>query len=174
LTIDAATGEISVKSDASPDYEARRDSYSIIVNVTDGEDAPGNTEPVPASIDDSVAVEIFVNNIDEPGVVCLSPASPTVGSSITASLSDPDGVFTGSGRYTQVKWQWSRADTAEGPFTDIPSASFAGYSTSATYTLVAEDDGKSLKAAAAYVDRHDFGKSAEGVLGTAATCQGGL
>ena len=37
-------------------------------------------------------VRVNVANVDEPGVVRLSPAQPQAATALTAALSDPDGV----------------------------------------------------------------------------------
>ena len=74
---------------------------------------------------------------------------------LTATLADPDGAVSSQ------TWQWSRAGARSGPFADIAGA------TSATYTPVAADDGKYLKAAVSYADVHGAGQSAEGTTAAA-------
>ena len=64
FTINAATGEVSLASDVSPDFEARSE-YSLIVTAT-------------------ADVTVQVLNVDEPGA----------GETITAALTDPDGGIT--------------------------------------------------------------------------------
>ena len=98
--LNASTGEITVKSGASPNYEAYN-SYSLTVTVTDAEDSSEATVPM----------SITVRNVDEPGVVTLSTSSPQVGVQVTASLYDPDGLIGGVYRS-----MWSRANVADGPF----------------------------------------------------------
>ena len=98
--LNASTGEITVKSGASPNYEAYN-SYSLTVTVTDAEDSSEATVPM----------SITVRNVDEPGVVTLSTSSPQVGVQVRASLYDPDGLIGGVYRS-----MWSRANVADGPF----------------------------------------------------------
>ena len=88
---------------------------------------------------------------EQAGTVALSTTTPQVGVAITASLTDPNGGITGT------TWQWSSSDTSGGTYTDISGA------TSASYTPVAADSGKYLKATASYTDSHGSGKSAEKV-----------
>ena len=40
---------------------------------------------------DKLTVTFSVNNVDEPGTLVLSTTTPSVGTEMTASLSDPDG-----------------------------------------------------------------------------------
>ena len=109
--------------EASPDFESPGDAdadnvYEVTVVVTD---SGANT----ASRD----VTVKVTNVDEDGMVTLSTLQPEAKISVTASLTDPDGDITG------LKWQWSRADSAQGTFEDIEGA------TSATYTPIQGVDG---------------------------------
>ena len=74
------SGLIKVKIGATVDYETKS-SYSITLNVTDGEDANGNAENPPV-IDDSIDVTITVNDLEEEGVVTISEAAPVTGTPI--------------------------------------------------------------------------------------------
>ena len=118
FTLDTVRSIIRVKTGAIVDYESKA-SYSITLNVTDGEDASGNPE-TPATIDDTVAVTINVTDLEEDGVVALSRATPSVGVPITATLTDSDGGIT------NLAWQWAKSDTETGSFTDI-SRSHIGF-----------------------------------------------
>ena len=147
FNLNASTGEITVKPGASIDYESSDKSYSVTVSVTDGEDASGDAESDP-TIDATVSVRIEVNNVDDPGIVTLSVATPTVDSPLRASFSDQDG---GSMLY---KVQWSKADAATGPFVDIDGANrFSASDTDSYYTPTAADQGKYLKATMSYFQR---------------------
>ena len=64
-------------------------------------------------------------------------------------MSDPDGRITGA------IWQWAYSSTGTSNWTDIPLA------TSRTYTVVADDLGKYLRASVSYDDAAGAGKSAE-------------
>ena len=142
--LDASTGEITVKSGASIDYESDS-SYSITVSATDGEDASGAAESE-ATTDATVSVRIRVTNLDEPGTVTLSQATSRVGSALLATLDDPDSWVLLSAV------QWSRADTADGPFT-VLSFKYISSPRRASYTPYAADEGKFLKVTLFYIDR---------------------
>ena len=144
FAFDASTGEITVKSGASIDYESDS-SYSITVSATDGEDPSGAAESE-ATTDATVSVRIRVINVDEPGTVTLSQATPRVGSALLATLDDPDGWVV------LFKVQWSRADTADGPFT-VLNFRYISSLRKASYTPVAADEGKFLKVTLFYIDR---------------------
>ena len=150
--LDAATGQITVRPGAVIDFETR-DTYTVLYQVTDGEDASGGTESTPA-IDDALTLTVTVTNANEAGAVSIS-GTAQVGAVLTATLADPDGSVSSQ------TWQWSRSDAQSGPFTAIASAD------SATYTPVAADDGKYLKASASYADVHGAGQSAEATTAAA-------
>ena len=143
--LDTASGQVSVKAGASIDFEDRS-SYVVSYRVTDGEDAAGTAEGTPV-IDDTVTLTVSVTNVDEAGAVTLS-GTAQVGEVLTASVSDPDGSVSGE------VWQWSKASTMSGTFTDISGAM------SASYTVLAADEGEFLKAAATYTDGFGSGRSA--------------
>ena len=137
FSLGAATGAITVKSDATIDYETKP-SYSVTITATDNS---GGT--------DTIDVSINVNNRDDAGEVTLSAATPVLDEAITASVTDPDGGVTG------VSWRWSSSSSATGTFTNI------GGATSASYTPEQADVGKFLKATAFYTDSFGVGKRAE-------------
>ena len=140
FTIDSS-GQL-LTSDAL-DYETKS-SYTVTVDVHDGNDGVGNAN---TAIDASITVTITVTNEDEPGTVSIS-GTVSGGSTLTASVTDIDGTPT------SVTWQWSRGDTAGGSFTRINPA------TSDSYTPVAFDVGKYLRARANYTDPQGSGKTA--------------
>ena len=144
FNFNTSTGEITVKSGATLDYESSDKSYSITVSVTDGEDATGAAES-PATTDATTSVSIEVINIDEPGTVTLSTTAPRVGSMLTASISDQDSSVL---VYTV---QWARAPRADALFIDIPID--PGYMANPTYTPTAADQGKYLKVTMFYAER---------------------
>ena len=67
-------------SAAPPDYETGRSQYTLTVQASDGPNA------------DDLSVTINVINLEEPGTLSLSSEQPQVGSVLTATLTDPDGV----------------------------------------------------------------------------------
>ena len=99
----------------------------------------------------TATVTVNVTNVEEPGTVTISPGRPRLNNDATATLNDPDGGVS------SLSWQWSRADTETGPFSDISGA------TSAEYTTTESDNGKYLRVQATYTDTLGSGRSAERV-----------
>ena len=111
FALNTSTGEITVKTGASINYEsAEPTSYRVNVMVTDGEDDSGATQSQPTT-DATATVVIEIVNVDEPGTVTLSTTSPQLGVGLFATLTDPDGRRGG----IYNSW-WSRSNNADGPF----------------------------------------------------------
>ena len=144
FSLDSGTGQISVKSDAMIDYEML-DAYTVLYQVTDGKDSSNNPEATP-TIDDTLTLTINVTNVDEPGSVTFG-ADPAVGTALTATLTDPDMVASGT-----TTWQWQRSKRPDTGFTDI--------STAASYTPVQGDHAYFLRATANYTDGEGPSKTA--------------
>ena len=87
--------------------------------------------------------------VDQPGEVTLSSTTSEVGVAITATLDDPDGGVT------NVAWGWE-SSPSEGPanWTTISGAN------TASYTPIASDAGKVLRAVVTYDDANGTGKEA--------------
>ena len=145
FTIVTRTGQIRVKDDL--DFETKA-SYSVTVEVHDGRDGAGATS---TAIDDSQAVTITVENVDEPGTVTLTSETQSIQARVpvTASLEDDDGP-------TNVSWQWARS-TNRSNWVNIGGAN------NATFTPADTDAGNYVRATATYNDGQGSGKSAEKV-----------
>ena len=140
FTIDGGT--LSFR--ATPDYEspadANRDNvYHAIVRASDGTN------------EDTLPVTVTVSNVDEAATILLSSVQPQVGTPLTATLTDPDGV---SGA---IAWSWERSLSRTSGWTAIDGG------TSRTYTPDASDLTYYLRVAASYGDREGPGKSARRV-----------
>ena len=144
LAIASTTGQIQVGEGHTLDYESpadknRDNTYNIEIVAADG-----------YSGTDKLTVTISVNNVDEPGTLILSTATPSVGEELTAVLSDPDGSVVNE------VWRWQRAQDADSPaWVDISGAD------SDSYTVADVDGGKLLRAMVSYTDGQGAGKSAE-------------
>ena len=135
--IDASSGQLRTR--APLNFEVKS-SYTVTVTVTDT-----------AGEIDTIEVTISVNNVDEAGTVTLSSTQPQVIFQLTAMLDDPDKV-SGS-----VTWSWESSPNRNSSWTIISGK------TSATYTPVAADVNRFLRATASYTDGEGPGKRAEGV-----------
>ncbi len=147
--IDATTGQLRTK--AALDYEAKS-SYSVIVSVSDGKSSSGGDSD---TLDAFITVTVTVTNAEEAGTVTLSSDMLIVGVELTAELTDPDVVTTGT-----EMWQWAAADDAGFAMNveDIEGA------TMASYTPVEADDGKYLRATVTYTDGEGPNKTASGLV----------
>ncbi len=144
FTIVESTGLI--RTSEALDFETKP-SYSVTVEVHDGLDGLGNAS---TTVDDTQAVTITVENVEELGVVTLTTNAETILArvEVTAVLEDDDGV-------TSVAWQWARSPDGRTDWVNIQGA------TSAAYTPTLEEDrGSYIRATASYTDGHGPNKSA--------------
>ena len=126
----------------SPNFEAAKDVgtdniYDVIVEATDSTRKTGMK-----------AVKVKVTNVEEPGKVTLSALQPQSATALTATPTDPDKGITGA------TWQWAKAGSKNGSYTDIDKAS------SSSYTPVDGDIDSYLRATASYTDSEGSEKSA--------------
>ena len=139
FSIDASSGQLRTR--AALDYETGPNSYTVDVTAAD-----------PSGLNDTIEVTITVNNVDEDGTVTLSTTQPIEGTLLDATLDDPDVVDLAS-----VTWSWRRSQSRTSLGTLISGA------TAATYTPVAADVGRFLRATASYTDEEGPGKNAQAV-----------
>ena len=141
--LDENIGELRVPSTTQLDFETKR-TYEVTVTATDDQ----NTS-------DTVTLTIEVTDVEHEGTVTLSSTQPRVDSPFQASLSDPDGGVTAT------TWKWERSDDGVTGWEDIDGAR------SASYTPVADDAGKYLRATVTYTNTHGPGKTAQSVTSSA-------
>ena len=140
--MDRISGALSFKS--PPDYEDSKAAAAETSTSLAGE----NVYKVMAKVGDgklfrAVEITVHVRGKEEDGTITLSNRQPQVGVPLTATLDDPD---TG---HRTPDWQW-QVETGEGTgvFEDIEEE------VDITYTPVAGDAGKKLRASARYEDAH--------------------
>ncbi len=147
FTIVTSTGQLRLATGVTVDFETKS-TYRVNVEVHDGRDGSGNTS---TTIDDTQAVTVTIENVEEPGTVTLTTDTATIQARVpvTATLEDDDGPFG-------ITWQWSRSPNGSDGWVNI--------ATSATYTPTLEDDaGKYIRATASYTDGHGRNKTANAV-----------
>ena len=146
FALNASTGEITVKTGATINYEVEKKSYSVTIMATDGEDDAGATQADPTT-DATATVSVRIINVDEPGVVTFSTTSPQVGVELRVTLSDPDGRRGGF-----VSSYWERAVSENGPFyADLSDAE--AHSGKRNYTPQEKDKYKYLRFTVWYMDQ---------------------
>ena len=144
FTIVTSNGQIQTSEPL--DFETQS-TYRVTVEVHDGRDGSGNTS---TTIDDTQAVTITIEDVEEPGTVTLTTDTQTIQARVpvTATLEDGDGPF-------DIRWQWARSPNGRTGWANIANA------TSATYTPTLEDDtGNYIRATASYNDGHGENKTA--------------
>ncbi|MCY3886915.1 MAG: cadherin domain-containing protein [Chloroflexi bacterium] len=162
FTFTPADGSLSFA--AAPDFEAPGSAdgdnvYQITITAASTGSGEGATEKRT-----ELAVTVTVTNENDPGTISLSAQLPRRGFALTATApSDSDGRVSG------VTWKWERDETgtATSPSSDCAAIADDGWedakgagATSASYTPVAGDVGKCLRATASYADAHGPDKSA--------------
>ena len=143
FTIVRSTGQLQVGQPLDHEDE---DEYTVVVQVTDSEDADGIFE-IPAVVDATITVTVTVNDVEEPGKITLSwtRPQPLSTSAVTPTLTDPDGDVS------DVTWKWQILGNG---WSDINGA------TSQPYTPATGDVTKHLRAVATYTDSRGSGKTA--------------
>ena len=136
----------------SPDYEAAAsfdmdNTYEVTVQATDESNKVGMHE-----------VTVEVTNVDEMGTITLSALRPQSQTMFNATLTDPD-VPDGpdgpdAGDITDLKWQWAKASSRSGSYSDIEDA------IASSYTPQDTDNGSYLRVTATYTDPEGSDKSA--------------
>ena len=153
--IDIETGQLRMAVDGEEAFEILDDGWfhyprgnsetrflSIVFNVT---------VSVSDLFDRTVETQVPIRvTSDTEGEVTLSMYEPKVGTTITASVSDPDGVLNDS-----VDWQWEYDDgnwVDDGFDEFVPDWQAVVGATSATFTPSADMAGYALRAVASYAD----------------------
>ena len=118
FAIVATSGQLQTK--AALDFETKR-THTVVVGVSDRKDVDGEpvAETVP-DIDDTIAVTITVNNVDEPpsvhGPESFEVAENTSGVLNTYTALDPEGV-------TDFAWSVSGTDASAFTISETPGPS---------------------------------------------------
>ena len=133
----STSGQIQTRTSVNYDYETKP-AYSVTVTADDGK---GGTA--------TIAVTISVTNLDEDGTITFSTDPPSVGTALTATLTDPDGGVTGE------TWEWESSPNGTDQWNTISGAD------TNSYTPVAADVGRYLQVTWKYTDSEGSDKSAK-------------
>ena len=161
--IGSTTGQITVASGTSLDYEAKT-SYSVTVNVTDKKAADGTAN---TAIDDTIAVTVNVTDVNEPPA---APAAPTVSANTTTPTTKIDVSWTAptmTGKPAISDYDVQYRLTGAGSWT---SHSFTGTGTSTSISSLTKGKTYEVQVQAT----NDEGDSAWSASGTAVTVAGGM
>ena len=148
----STSGWLDIPGATSSTYTAADADVGNFLRATASYDDGDGTDKSAETVTTSAVLE------DDDGVVALSSTAPSVGETVTATLTDPDGGVT------RAAWQWASSSTGTSNWTNIAGA------TSATYTVVSGNLNNYLRATVIYDDAAGAGKSAEEVT-TAAVAE---
>ena len=137
----------------APDFEAPTDTDSNNVYTLQVRATPSGKGLAPLS----KAVAVTVTNVNEAGAIALSPPTPRVGQTITATLSDPDTVAS------VQRWRWSLHIEGIGGVGGAEEAVVEAASSglSSTYTPSVFLRGIPLEVTAFYTDRLGSGRQVQ-------------
>ena len=158
ITVNPRSGDFTVAglTDGALSFSsgAERQTFTVAANQDDDWDDEevtlGFGTPLPEGVSagtPATATVSLVDDDDTPGVVTVRPATAEVGTELTATLSDADGVVSIGG------WQWHRRAPEATDWTPVSGAT-------AAYTPVSADAGQYLQATVGYTDAHGPDKSA--------------
>ncbi len=128
-----------------PDFETPKDMDEVDDSVEAGPQGEGDNvyQVTVVASGGEIDVSVTVTDVDEPGKVTIDQPQPQATRSLEADgPGDPDGGVD------EISWQWSRSESAGGPWTDISGA------TSAKRTPTTDDIAHYLRATVTYVDVH--------------------
>ncbi|MYC02060.1 MAG: hypothetical protein F4X58_09090, partial [Chloroflexi bacterium] len=130
----SSSGQLYFRS--TPDYENRGTSFSIRVTAKDPDELEGHLD-----------VTVTVTDVEEPGVVTITPLRGWIGTRFEAELIDGDDSVTGE------TWKWERSRNRSS-WEEITGAS------QDNYTADGDDVGHYLRATVSYSDRRGGNKEA--------------
>ena len=136
FSIVSGTGQLQTR--AALDHETKAAYAAVIIAFN------------PSGGSATISVTIHVDNVEEPGTVTLSSGRFTVGETIVATLTDPDGSIA------ETRWLWEKS-------LDKIAWTAIGGATSAEYTPVLEDVGHYLRVTGSYSDGEGPSKAASGI-----------
>ena len=142
FAIDERTGQMRTKAELDHETQPR---YFVTISVSDGKDDAGNPDLAP-----DATLDVTVTVTDAPGTVTLSSTRPLVGSTLTATVADLDSPVS------VAMWHWERS-------ADGVTWSLIVTATTATYTSVAVDQGRYLRATVTYTDADGTAKEVRSV-----------
>ena len=139
---------VRLRTTQALDFETTSGPLFLQVTVDDGKDADGNPSAIDADADATTTVTVTILDVEEDGVLTLSPDEPGVGTTLTTTLTDGDGMIGGQ------MWQWARSENGRDGWTNTGG-------TTSSYTTTLADADFFLRARVTYTDRRGDGKTAE-------------
>ena len=120
--------------------------YEVTVRFSDGGTAGSH------------AIKVDVQDVEEDGMIMLSPLQPQVGTPLEAVIIDLDGISRDASGNPEAEYQWAKADSMSGTYADIAGA------VSMSYTPAAYDEDSYLQVTVTYLE-HASGRTAKTGVG---------
>ena len=136
---------------------AANNVYKVSVRFSAGGEDGTPGEPTDTPVADEydgddlgeIELTVTVTNVNEQGMLVISPRQPQVGTELTGILTDEDNIAPGTG-----EWQWASSDSMTRPSPDGSSwEDIPARSGDRTYRPTEDDLGKYLRVTVEYVDR---------------------
>ena len=139
-----------LKFKSPPDFEIQLDATTAAEPNTPTTGSDGTYEVRLRFSDGGNAathlLRVEVQDVEEPGMVMLSPLQPQVGTPLQAVIMDLDGLTTDTSGNPSATYRWAKSDSMGGMPTDIAGA------TGRTYTPVEVDEGSYLQVTVVYLE----------------------
>ena len=134
FTIDSGTGQISVASGTTLDYEADKNTYEFQVNVSDGKADDGTAD---TAVDDSVTVNITVTNVNEGAAPAVDfTLTEITATTMLVTVTPPDTTDSSPiERYVVGYEADSEPAVIAAAITSGTTATLTGLTPSTTYTV---------------------------------------
>ena len=120
--------------------------YEVTVRFSDGGTAGSH------------AIKVDVQDVEEDGMIMLSPLQPQVGTPLEAVIIELDGVSRDASGNPEAEYQWAKADSMSGTYADIAGA------VSMSYTPTEDDEDSYLQVTVTYLE-HASGRTAKTGVG---------
>ena len=142
-----------LKFKSPPDFEIQLDATTAAApnTPTTGTTGSDGTYEVRVRFSDggnaaTHLLRVEVQDVEEPGMVMLSPLQPQVGTPLQAVIMDLDGLTTDTSGNPSATYRWAKSASMGGMSTDIAGA------TGRTYTPVEVDEGSYLQVTVVYLE----------------------
>ena len=136
----ASAGALAFAASKVPNYEDMGSDHDIELTI-EAENDDGS---------DTAYLTVTITDAEEAGALVLNDASPNVGDSITATLTDPDGSLA------NITYSWEISDSTDPD--NITWSTISG-ETSRSYKVLTGNVGEKIRASAAYDDGYQTGNS---------------
>ena len=120
--------------------------YEVTVRFSDGGSAGTH------------AMKVDVQDVEEDGMIMLSPLQPQVGTPLSAVIIELDGISRDASGNPEAEYQWAKSASMSGTYADIAGAD------EMSYTPTEDDEDSYLQVTVTYLE-HASGRTAKTAVG---------